>query len=243
MSSHQDKVALVTGADRGIGKAVSLRLAQAGARLVLHSNDRAGLAAVRSEIEASGGDVMTAVHDVADGPAVNAAVVDAIERHGRIDYLLNVAGVAYFGGLLQCTEEEWDETMRVNVKGYFLMTKAVLPHMKAAGSGVIVNMSSIWGRRGAPTMLAYSTSKFAIEGFTRGLIEEAAPYGVKVSSLVLDKVDTAFRDRMTKYVDYSPEQRARMLMADDVADSVMWVLDSSPRSLPASIELAAWQWR
>ena len=243
MSNHQDKVALVTGADRGIGRALSTLLADAGIKLSLLSLEGSGLSEVGREIEAKGGAVITTVGDVSDRAVVEAAVARTIAEYGTIDYLLNVAGVAFFGGVARCTEDEWDETMRVNVKGYFLTAKSVLPHMQSAGGGVILNMSSIWGERGSSAMQAYATSKHAVEGFTKSLAQEAAPHNIKVSSLLLDKVDTGFRDRMLPHVNYSEEQKARMLSVDDVAGAAWWVLDSSERCLPSSIELTAWQFK
>jgi len=243
MSKHQGKVAIVTGADRGIGRALATQLADAGIKLSLLSIEGAGLADAGRAIEAKGGTVITTVGDVSDRAVVEGAVARTVEQFGTVDYLLNVAGVAFFGGVAHCTEEEWDTTMNTNVKGYFLMAKSVLPHMQSAGGGVILNMSSIWGERGSSAMQAYATSKHAVEGFTKSLAIEAAPHGIKVSSLLLDKVDTGFRDRMLPHVNYSEEQKARMLSVADVAGAAWWVLDSSDRCLPSSIELTAWQFK
>ncbi|MFJ1751584.1 SDR family oxidoreductase [Kitasatospora sp. NPDC088134] len=244
MSRDSRRVSLITGADRGIGLALAKRLADAGHALVLHSNEAEGLAKAVAEAGWSTDQVLTSSHDVGDRAAVEAAVAAAVERFGKIDDLLNVAGVAYFGGILDTDPDMWEKTLRTNLTGYFLMARSVLPHMKAAGSGTVVNMSSIWGKRGAPpgAMLAYSVSKFGIEGLTKCLIEEARPWGVKVSSIVLDKVDTGFRDNMKPFIDYTPEQRARMLGAEDVVDATLAILNSSGRAHPSTIELDAWLW-
>ncbi|MCX4746056.1 SDR family oxidoreductase [Kitasatospora sp. NBC_01287] len=244
MSAENRRVSLITGADRGIGLALAHRLADAGHALILHSNEGEGLAKAVAEAGWTEDQVITASHDVADVEAVDAAVAAAVARFGKIDDLLNVAGVAYFGGVLTTDLEIWERTLRTNLTGYFLMSRAVLPHMKDAGTGTIVNMSSIWGKRGAPAgaMFAYAVSKFGIEGLTKCLIEEARPWGVKVSSIVLDKVDTGFRDNMLPHIDYTPEQRARMLSADDVVDATMAILNSSGRAHPSTIELDAWLW-
>jgi 3-oxoacyl-[acyl-carrier protein] reductase len=245
LATQLDRVTLITGADRGIGLALAHRLAARGHKLVLHSNNEEGLRKAVADAGWPAEDVLTSVHDVGDEAAVSASVTAAVERFGKIDDLLNVAGVAYYGGVLNTSLDAWERTLRTNLTGYFLMARAVLPHMKAAGTGVIVNMSSIWGVRGAPAgaMLAYSVSKFGIEGLTKGLIEEAGPWGVKVSSIVLDKVDTDFREHMVPHIDYSPEQRARMIAADDVVDATVMILDSSARVLPSSITLDAWLWK
>jgi NAD(P)-dependent dehydrogenase (short-subunit alcohol dehydrogenase family) len=210
----------------------------------LHSNNEAGLMRnAKTEDAGREADVLRAVLDVRDRRSIEPAVARAIERFGRIDYLVNVAGVNVFGGIERCTEDEWDEVLDVNLKGYFLMTKAVYPHMVAAGGGAIVNISSIWGQRGNSKMMAYAVSKHGVEGFTHSLAEEARAHGIKVTSLVVDKVDSAFRERMVGMMDFTDEQKARMLTPADVADACQYVLGSSVRVLPSSIQLDAWLWR
>jgi 3-oxoacyl-[acyl-carrier protein] reductase len=243
MTGIEDHVAVVTGADRGIGRALAGRLGAAGCRLVLHSNNAEGLRKAVADEGLPAERVLTAAHDVADSAAVAAAVDAAIARFGRIDYLLNVAGVAYPGGVLTTDREVWDRTLTTNLTGYFVMAAAVLPHMKQAGSGHIVNMSSIWGRRPAAPGggLAYSVSKWGVEGLTKGLAEETRAWGVRVTGIVLDKVDTSFSENMPTVP--TEEQRARMLSADDVAEATFGVLTSPPRAHVPVLELDAWLWR
>jgi NAD(P)-dependent dehydrogenase (short-subunit alcohol dehydrogenase family) len=245
MSDLTDRVALITGADGGIGAALAARLGGLGCRLVLHSRDADGLRKLVADRGWPPGQVLTAVGDVADPDAVDTAVGTAVERFGQIDYLLNVAGVAYPGGVLDTSPDIWRRTLDTNLTGYFLTARAVLPHMRAAGSGFVVNMSSIWGRRPSQpgAMLAYSVSKWGVEGLTASLAAEAKPWGVRVCGLVLDKVDTGFRVNMIPRTgDLTPEQLSRMLSADDVADATMAVLTSSPRAHVSALELDAWQW-
>jgi 3-oxoacyl-[acyl-carrier protein] reductase len=237
------KTMIITGAGRGIGRAVALRAAREGYTVGLLSNDEARLAETRQLIDAIGGAADMIVLDVRDIVGVQRAIDLFVERHGTLDALINSAGVAYFGGVETCTMEQWETTLAINLTGYFGTCRAALPHMKKAGRGSIINMSSIWGKKGSPTMLAYSVSKFGIEGLTESVAEEARPFGVRVSSLVLDKVDTGFRENMTKFVSISAEQEARMISADDVADSVAYLLSTSARCLPLSISLQAFQWR
>ncbi|MGW0466439.1 SDR family NAD(P)-dependent oxidoreductase [Streptomyces sp. NPDC003027] len=242
MPALTGRTALITGADRGIGLALARRLGAEGVNLVLHSHSADSLRETLRREQWPAERLHTSVLDVADADAVENAVTEAVDRFGGIDYLLNVAGIVHFGGIEQCTVDEWQQTLRTNLTGYFLMARSVLPHMRKAGDGVIVNMSSIWGRRPAPGTLAYSVSKYGVEGLTKCLAEEARPWGVKVSSLVLDKVDTNFRDGMAAHVSYDAEQRERMLSAEDVADATWAILTSSSRAHPSSIELDAWRW-
>jgi 3-oxoacyl-[acyl-carrier protein] reductase len=243
MKQFEGKVSLITGADRGIGRALARRLASEGARLVLHSNNGEGLRKAIADEGWAEERVLASAHDVADSAAVEASVDAAIGRFGRIDQLVNVAGIAYPGGVLNTPREIWDRTVTTNLTGYYVACAAVLPHMKAAGDGYIVNMSSIWGTRAAAPGggLAYSVSKWGVEGLTRGLAAEAGHWGVRVSGIVLDKVDTDFSEHMP--VTLTAEQRARMLSVEDVAEVTVGLLSSSPRAHVASIELNAWLWR
>ncbi|WP_038084886.1 SDR family NAD(P)-dependent oxidoreductase [Tumebacillus flagellatus] len=243
MEALKGKVAIITGANQGIGLAVAKSLAAEGVSLGLGSNKADELRAAADELRAAGANVVDVPLDVRNPVQVEDLVKQTLEAFGTIDFVINNAGVTYFGGVQQCTETEWDDTLNINVKGYFLLTKAVLPTLIEKQGGHIINMSSIWGKKGSATMVAYSTSKFAIEGFTQSLIEEVKPHGIKVTSIVLDKVDTQFRDNMTAFVNFSEEQKARMITAEDVADSVLYALSSSPRSLPASIHLDAYLWK
>jgi NAD(P)-dependent dehydrogenase (short-subunit alcohol dehydrogenase family) len=224
-------VAVVTGADSGIGKAVAESLKQDGITTI-----------TISEKEGNNNSDLNITLDIRNKSAIDKAVVKIMQEFAQIDLLVNVAGIAYSGGIDTCTEEQWDETLATNVKGYFLMTKAVFKHMKEAGKGQIINMSSIWGVRGNAAMLAYASSKFAVEGLTKCLQEEAKQYGIKVSSLILDKVDTQFRKNMPEY-DHLLARKEQMLSVDDIVSAVKWIMTSSPRSLPSSITLDAFAWK
>ena len=243
MSISADQVAFITGADRGIGRALAQRLRARGVKLALFSNNGENLRKTAREERWSEPEVLLDVFDVADSHAVRCTVDRSLAHFGRVDHLLNVAGILYFGGVLQCTEVQWDRTLNTNAKGYFLMAREVLPKMQEAGAGSIVNVSSIWGKRGAPATLAYGVSKFAVEGLTKSLQEEVRPWGVKVTSIVLDKVDTDFRENLAGHIDYTAEQRARMIQPADVVDAIVWFLESATTMLPTSIELDAWLWK
>lgn len=243
MQSSKNPVAIITGADKGIGEAISKMLFNSGISTVRLSNNFSKLDP-ENNIQDKNKPFSIAMNlDVRDSMGVEMVISDIYSRFGRIDYLINVAGIAHFGGIELCTEEQWDDTLDTNVKGYFLMTKAVFPLMKKEKKGMIINMSSVWGVRGSPTMLAYSTSKFAVEGFTKCLFEEAKPHGIKVTSIILDKVNTDFRDNMKAHVNFSTEQKQQMLSVEDVADAVKWIINSSSRALPSSITLDAFSWK
>ncbi|HML83236.1 MAG TPA: SDR family oxidoreductase [Thiomonas arsenitoxydans] len=240
---EQLPLVFVTGADRGIGRAIALSALRHG-----HSIIAASLNAIddREEFDAASTNGATArfvTFDVRDADVVRRVAAHVTSTAGPIGCLVNVAGIAYFGNVLECTEQEWDETLTTNVKGYFLLSQAVLPGMLEKGEGMIVNLSSIWGLRGSASMMAYSVSKFAVEGLTKSLQEYCRPHGIRVTSVVIDKVDTPFRERMGAKVSFTEEQCRRMLTAEDVASAVIEVIGSSNTLHISTLTLDAYQWR
>jgi NAD(P)-dependent dehydrogenase (short-subunit alcohol dehydrogenase family) len=185
MTSLKDKVALVTGSSQGIGAALALALAAADAKLVVSDLQEASETA--RQIKDQGGQAIAAVADVTDNTSLNALVATAEKNFGPVNVLINNAGV--FGTLelkpfAQITEEEWDLVFRVNARGVFQATKAVLPSMKRAGGGSIINISSGTILRGAPMMLHYVSSKGAVFAMTRSLATELAADNIRVNSIL-----------------------------------------------------------
>ena len=174
------RTVLVTGASRGIGRAVALGLARDGFDVVLNdiARQKHQLDTVKSEIEAIGRRAVTVFADVSDRDAVQAMVADAIAATGRIDAVVNNAGILIPGTVEALPEQHWDAVMDVNAKGTFLVVQALLPHMRAAGYGRIVNIASIGGKHGAPEQAHYSASKAAVMGFTRVLAQEVGAQGI-----------------------------------------------------------------
>ena len=179
----RDRVALVTGAGRGIGRDLALALAHAGARVVAGSRSKGEVDGVAAEIVDGGGQA-SAVHvDVRDLASIEAAVTSTVQQHGRIDVLVNNAGVGTNHDALDVTEDDWDEVLDVNLKGLFFMCQAAGRHMVRAGRGRIVNMSSQAGSVGIRRHAAYSASKGGVEQLTRVLALEWAPHGVTVNAV------------------------------------------------------------
>ena len=176
----QGRTALVTGASRGIGRAIALGLARDGADLVLNDIERRrdALDAVADEIGALGRTAAALSADVSDRAQVQAMVQAALAQAGPIDIVVNNAGILIPNTVEALLEAEWDAVMDVNAKGTFLVVQALLPHMRARGYGRIVNIASIGGKQGAPEQAHYSASKAAIMGFTRVLAQEVGPFGI-----------------------------------------------------------------
>ena len=174
------RTALVTGASRGIGRAIALGLAREGFDVVVNDigRQRAELEAVAGEIAATCRRAAALCADVSDRAGVAAMVGEAVAWTGRIDAVVNNAGILIPGTVEALPEEHWDAVMDVNAKGTFLVVQALLPHMRARGYGRIVNIASIGGKHGAPEQAHYSASKAAIMGFTRVLAQDVGPFGI-----------------------------------------------------------------
>jgi 3-oxoacyl-[acyl-carrier protein] reductase len=185
------KTALVTGASRGIGRAIALEFARQGAKkLLIVARSRQPLMEVAQEITQLGSEAVPLVLDLAQPVEVNIAIAKAWRDHGPIDLLVNCAGVAYQSPFLQTSLSKVQEELSVNLLGLYSMTRLVARRMAAQQGGVIVNVSSLMGKLAAPTMATYSATKFAILGFTQALRGELAEHNVKVVALLPSLTDT-----------------------------------------------------
>ena len=177
------QVALVTGASKGLGRAMAIGLAKAGANLALCARDRAGLAATKAAVEAHGVRAETFELDVLRAASVRDAVAAALKAFGRIDVLLNNAGVNVRKPTLELSEEEWDLVVGTNLKGYFLVAQAVGAHMVARKKGKVINVSSIFSAVGMNNQLAYASSKGGVGMMTKVMAIEWAQAGVNVNAI------------------------------------------------------------
>jgi len=181
----QNRVAIVTGAGRSIGRAIALELAAGGAAVVVNvRSNRAEADAVVKEIEAKGGHAMAAVADVTDAPAVQAMAKAALGRFGRIDYLVNNAALRQEKTIEKMTFEDWRHITGIILDGAFHCVKACLEAIKASDAGSIVNVGGLSGTLGAHDRVHVVTAKAGIAGFTRGLAMELAPHKITVNTLV-----------------------------------------------------------
>jgi len=177
------RVALVTGAARGLGFAIARGLARAGALTVLNGRDATALAAARTSIESDGGRADVAVFDVTDRDAVRAAVADLEARHGAIDILVNNAGIQRRHPVAEFPLADWDAIIATNLTAPFLVAQAVLPGMQARGRGSIINIASLMSDLGRPTIVPYTAAKGGVRQLTRGLATELGPTGIRVNAI------------------------------------------------------------
>ena len=221
------RTALVTGAGKGIGRAVAHALARAGANVGLVARTAADLERVAAELRDAvpGARVCTAAADVAERGAVEAAVARVQAELGDVDVLVNNAGIARFGTVLDMEPEEWERIHRVNVLGTLHATRAVLPGMIARRRGDVVNVASTAGEKGAATTAAYAASKAAVLRLTESLAAEVRKHDVRVTALLPSTVNT----EMAASVGLKIGPAERMMQAEDVAELVLGILRLPPR--------------
>jgi meso-butanediol dehydrogenase / (S,S)-butanediol dehydrogenase / diacetyl reductase len=184
------KVALVTGAGGGIGSGVALALGRAGATVAIADLKAEQLEGTRRALEATGAKCLALPTDVTVASQVEATVAAVISRCGKLDVLVNCAGIIYVVDCVETTEEQWDRTIAVNAKGVFLCCRAAARHMSQRKQGKIVNIASMIGKTGVRRYTHYCASKFAVIGFTQALAMEMAPFGVNVNAVCPGIVDT-----------------------------------------------------
>jgi NAD(P)-dependent dehydrogenase (short-subunit alcohol dehydrogenase family) len=211
MSDMNDKVALITGASSGIGRAAAEAFAAKGARVVLAARRQAELASLVTEIEARGGTATAIKTDVSMAQDVRQMVAHAIEAFGRLDYAVNNAGIeGQFVGITDLAEDEWDRVLDINLKGTFLCLKYEARAMLDGGrGGAIVNIGSVNSFLGFPTGSAYVTSKHGLIGLTTSVSAELAPQGIRVNLVCPGFIDTPMH------------RRARGLFGDDLYDKAL----------------------
>ncbi len=192
--SHRlgDKVSVITGAGSGIGRATALLFAREGSHVVVADLDRAGADETVRQIATEGGAASAFIMDVVDPSAAQRLADRTVAEHGRIDVLFNNAGISGVGTVHETSTELWDRVMAVNVRGVFLVSKYVLPHMLERRAGSIINMSSTIAEIGLAERASYAASKGAILALTRAMQVDYAPFGVRVNALLPGTIHTPF---------------------------------------------------
>jgi 3-oxoacyl-[acyl-carrier protein] reductase len=190
MESLKGKIALITGAGKGIGRAVAIALANEGANVGLIARTEKDLQSVAEEVKAIGVKAAIATADVSDIQSVNTAVESIQKELGNIDILINNAGTAAFGKFLELEPAEWENQVKVNLFGVYYVTRAVLPQMIERKTGDIINISSTAGLKGNALTSAYSASKFGVMGLTDSLMQEVRKHNIRVTALTPSTVVT-----------------------------------------------------
>lgn len=229
VKKFQGKVAVVTGASSGIGRATAYALAREGARIVVSGrNQERGEETVQT-ITAAGGAAIFVKAEVANAAEVEAIVTAAVTTYGRLDCAVNAAGVGLFANTVDCLERKWNRVLSVNLKGTWLCMKYEIPQLLKVGGGAIVNLSSITGVTGVANMPAYSASKHAIIGLTKTAALEYAKSGIRINAVCPGSMKTPMQDSV---IGGNPEAEAelgathpigRMGTAEEAAEAIVWL--------------------
>jgi NAD(P)-dependent dehydrogenase (short-subunit alcohol dehydrogenase family) len=204
------RVAVITGAGAGIGLAIAQLFGHEGARIALLDNKPERIEAATAQLHAAGIDLISSCTDVSDASAIATTIDDIAERWGKVDVLVNNAGIAEFADIETSSLAAWERIMAVNVTGTFLCSRAVIPLMKAQGGGVIINMASVAGLVGFPTMPAYCASKAAVIGLTRQLAVDYTRFGIRVNRLCPCRIAGTELDHWIKAQDSVEATHAKM---------------------------------
>lgn len=231
MNGLEGKIAIVTGAGRGIGKAISLMLAASRCRVVLAARSETELKTLEKEITDHKGDAFSVPTDLTRDSDIERLVEESLKRFGTVDILVNNAGWGKKAPVVRANPEDWARTFSVNLRAPMLLTRLVLPTLIAKGQGAVINIGSIAGKSGEANAAAYAASKFGLIGFTQSLYEEVREDGIKVAVILPGFVDTPLIPPTRQL------ERSRMIRPEDVAQAVRFVLTSSPAVCPVEITL------
>jgi 3-oxoacyl-[acyl-carrier protein] reductase len=226
-NSFAGKTGLVTGAGRGIGRAIAIHLAKAGCDVCLTARSLDQLVAVQSEIRALDRPAKIVQADLTSDDDLHSLV----QACGPVDFLINNAGWGKLAPVVQARVNDWDQTFRLNLRAPMILAKELLPEMIKKGAGAVINIGSVSGKTGEANGAAYSASKFGLVGFTQSLYEEVREHGVKVAVILPGFVDTPMIPPV-KHLD-----RKKMIQPDDVAQAVLYVLSSPVTACPVEITI------
>jgi len=235
----KDQVAVITGAAKGIGRSITLALVGEGAKVVPVDIDREALQNLRAEIETRGGQALPVACDISKGSAVERMVEEVLRAFGRIDLLVNNAGIIRRGTIETVTEEDWDQVIAINLKGTFNCCKAVVGPMKRQGSGKIVNVSSIAGKMGDITSApGYGSSKAGGDALVKTLARQLAPCGIRVNAVAPHAIETEMSAQW-------PEEKRREIIVsiplgrlgkpEDVAEAVLFLASDAASFITGEI--------
>ena len=229
MRRLEGKVAIVTGGSKGIGKAIGRALAEEGARVVLSGRTSAPLLQAVEELKVAGFQAMGVQGDVAKEADAARLVKEAMQTFGRVDILVNNAGMGIFKPVIELTVEDFDTMFATNMRGVFLVTKAVLPHMMKVQSGEIVNIASLAGKNSFKGGAGYSATKWALRGFAGSLMLEVREFNIRVVTICPGSVETSFSA--------GGKKGTNITQPEDVASAVIFAVTAPERTMFSEIDV------
>jgi NAD(P)-dependent dehydrogenase (short-subunit alcohol dehydrogenase family) len=227
----EGKAALVTGASSGLGRATAIALARAGADVALVARSAEELESAQEEVSKTGRRALALPTDLAKDDGAAWAVEQSLKALGRIDVLVNAAGTDVPGTVEELDVDGWDRTLSVNLRAPFLLSKAAFPHMREAGGGTIVNVSSVAGKKGWANASAYCASKFGLTGFTEALADEGKVHGIRAIVLYPGAMATnwgAFSPEERQHSESNEAPATQILRPERVAAFIAWFVASPP---------------
>ncbi len=225
--SLKGKVAILTGAGKGIGRSIALSFAQEGMDVVLAARTRSDLDSVAKEVQDRGKAALAVPTDVSDEQQVARLITSTVERFGKIDILVNNAGVGVFKKVVDLRPDDFDRMWEVNVRGAYLCSRAALPYMMKQNSGVIVNVASLAGKNAFVGGAGYAATKWALRGFSQCMMLEVREYNIRSITVCPGSVDTEFGAKI----------KPRALLPQDVADAVLFAVKLPGRAMASEIDL------
>lgn len=238
MIDLKDKIALITGAGRGIGRSIALKLASRGAVVAINDLDESGADETLKLIEESGGKGKVYVCNVSKGFDVDKMVDDCIKSYNKLDILINNAGITRDSFLIRMKEEDWDLVLNVNLKSAFLCTKSAAKYMMKQRSGKIVNISSIIGLVGNAGQANYAASKAGIIGLTKSTAKELAPRGINVNAIAPGFIQTAMTDKLPQDIKDAMLKEIPLGVLgnpENVADTALFLVSDMSRYITGQV--------
>ncbi|KAA3614834.1 MAG: SDR family NAD(P)-dependent oxidoreductase [Calditrichaeota bacterium] len=222
-----NKVVVITGASKGIGREAALTFAQKGAKLAISARNEKLLKEVADQCPT---DVLTFAGDMSDENDIINFIKATSKKFGRIDILVNNAGLGFFKPIIETSTEEWDKMFNLNVRGLFITTRETLPYLREAGESVVVNVASLAGKNTNANLGGYSASKHAVISFSRTLMIEERKNGIRVLTFCPGSVDTDFSPA-------SEEKKAKKLKVEDVVSSIIHMIEMPQNALISEIDI------
>lgn len=229
-----NKVAIITGASKGIGRATAIRLAKAGGHLAISARSQELLMETAAEIRGLGQKVMVCTGDMRLESEIQKFIQEAVEAYNRIDILINNAGVGYFSPVADLSTEQWDDMFSLNVRATFIATRQALPFLRQAGESVVVNVVSLAGKNAFIGGSGYAASKHALLGFSRCLMLEERKFGVRVLAICPGSVDTHFFDAQK---DLLNPNLSTALKPEDIAESIIHMIRLPQRAMLSELDI------
>lgn len=222
----KNRVALITGASRGIGRGISLMLADSGVHVILTARSMDKLQKVKEEITSRGGNATVIPADIAKEQDIKTLFKIIKDKFGRLDIVINNAGIGIWGKLVDFSIEDFDKIMNINVRGTYLCCQQAMKMMIPQKNGYIINISSVVGFKGYPNQSAYTASKHAIMGLTKSLAVEAQEHNIRISAILPGGVETDLSFKARPDLD-----RSLLILPEDIAKTVLYLLSLSDRAM------------